>query len=97
MLDYILGSRILNKYFLQDRLKFLHYFTSWFLRYSKIDNSTASLKILINSADLTKSLPESMFWLTDFAVRTPVDFRKPLVYCESGFVKPLCKSTGGFQ
>jgi hypothetical protein len=46
---------------------------------------------------LPKAVPESMFRLTDFVVRTPVVFRKPLVYCESGFRKPLCKATGGFQ
>ncbi len=46
---------------------------------------------------LPKAVPESMFRLTDFAVRTPKDFRKPLVYYEMGFRKPLRKSTGGFQ
>jgi hypothetical protein len=30
------------------------------------------MKILINYTDLTESLPESMFMLTDFAVRTLV-------------------------
>jgi hypothetical protein len=43
------------------------------------------MKILINYADLTESLPESMFMLTDFAVRTLAGFRKQPVYCKSGF------------
>jgi hypothetical protein len=47
---------------------------------------------------LPKAVPESMFRLTDFAVRTPAGFRKPPVYCESGFRKALLlKATGEFQ
>jgi hypothetical protein len=46
---------------------------------------------------LPKAVPESMFRLTDFAIRTLAGFRKPLVYCELGFRKPLHKATGGFQ
>ncbi len=42
---------------------------------------------------LQKAVPESMFQLTDFAVRILAGFRKPLVYCEPGFHK----ATGGFQ
>jgi hypothetical protein len=38
-----------------------------------------------------------MFRLTDLGVSTLAFFRKPLVFCESGFRKPLHKATGGFQ
>ncbi len=54
------------------------------------------MKTLTNYADLTKAVPESMFRLTYFAVRTPVGFRKPMIYCESGFRKQLRKATGRF-
>jgi hypothetical protein len=46
---------------------------------------------------LPKADPESMFQLTDFSVRTLAGFRKPLVFYELGFRKPVCKATGGFQ
>jgi hypothetical protein len=39
--------------------------------------------------------PRSDF--TDFALRTSAVFRKPLVYSELGFQKPLHKATGRFQ
>jgi hypothetical protein len=56
------------------------------------------MKTVTNCATLLKAVPESLFRLTDFAVRTLEGFfSKPLVYCESGFRKPLRKSTGGFQ
>jgi hypothetical protein len=56
------------------------------------------MKTLIDCAALLKAVPESLFQLTDFSVRTlAVFFSKPLVYYESGFQKPLPKSTGGFQ
>ncbi len=47
---------------------------------------------------LLKVVPESLFRLTDFAVRALAGFffSKPLVYCELGFRKPPRKSTGGF-
>ncbi len=45
---------------------------------------------------LLKAVPESLLWLTDFAVRALAGFfSKPLVCCELGFRKPLRKSTGG--
>jgi hypothetical protein len=46
---------------------------------------------------LPKAVPESMFQFTDFARTILAGFRKPHVYCESGFQKLLCKATGGFQ
>jgi hypothetical protein len=46
---------------------------------------------------LPKTVPESMFWLTDFAVRTLVGFRKPLVKCESGFRKLFIQPLAGFS
>jgi hypothetical protein len=47
---------------------------------------------------LLKAGPESLFRLTNFAVRALAGFfSKLLVYCESGFWKPVRKSTGGFQ
>ncbi len=46
---------------------------------------------------LTKAVPESMFRLTDLAERTQADFRKPLVFCESDFRKPIHEVTGGFS
>jgi hypothetical protein len=46
---------------------------------------------------LPKAVPESMFQLTGFAVRTPEGFRKLLVYSESGLQKPSLKATGVFQ
>jgi hypothetical protein len=47
---------------------------------------------------LLKAVPNSLFRLTDFPVRALAGFfSKLLVYCESGFWKPLRKSTGGFQ
>jgi hypothetical protein len=47
---------------------------------------------------LQKAVPESLFRLTDFAVRILAGFfSKPLVYRESGFRKLFCKSNGGFQ
>ncbi len=56
------------------------------------------MKTLTNCAALLKAIPESLFRLTDFAVRALAGFSsKLLVYCESGFRKPLHKSTGGFQ
>jgi hypothetical protein len=56
------------------------------------------MKTLTNYATLLKAVPESLFRLTDFAVRALAGFfSKPLVNCESGFRKPLCKSSGGFQ
>jgi hypothetical protein len=56
------------------------------------------MKTLTNCATLLKAIPESLFWLTDFAVRALAGFfSKLLVYCESGFQKLLRKSTGGFQ
>ncbi len=56
------------------------------------------MKTLTNCAALLKPVPESLFRLTDFSVRALVGFfSEPLVYCESGFRKPLRKSTGGFQ
>jgi hypothetical protein len=46
---------------------------------------------------LPKAVPESMFQLTGFAIRTPAGFRKPLVYSESGLQRPSLKATGVFQ
>jgi hypothetical protein len=47
-----------------------------------------------NCAALLKAVQESLFCLTDFAVRALAGFfSKPLVYCESGFRKPLRKFT----
>jgi hypothetical protein len=46
---------------------------------------------------LPKAVPESMFHLTDFAIRTLAGFRKLLVYCELGFRKLLHKAIGRFQ
>jgi hypothetical protein len=46
---------------------------------------------------LLKAVPESMFRLTDFALRTLAGFRKPLVYRESGFQKPLRKASSGYD
>jgi hypothetical protein len=46
---------------------------------------------------LPNAVPESMFLLIDFAVITRVGFRMLLVYCESGFQKPLQKAYGRFQ
>jgi hypothetical protein len=43
---------------------------------------------------LLKAVAESMVLLTDFAVRTPVGFKKPLI---SGFRKPLSKATDRFK
>ncbi len=48
------------------------------------------MKTLTNCAALLllllKAVPESLFRLTDFAVRALAGFfTKPLVYCESGF------------
>jgi hypothetical protein len=56
------------------------------------------MKTLTNCATLRKAVPESLFQLTDFAVRALAGFfSKRLVFYESGFRKPLRKSTGGFQ
>jgi hypothetical protein len=46
---------------------------------------------------LVNAVPESMFRLTDFTVRTLAGFRKPLVYSEPGFQKLFHKAPGGFQ
>jgi hypothetical protein len=55
-------------------------------------------KHLLIVQTLLKAISESLFRLTDFAVRALAGFfSKPLVYCELGFRKPLRKSTGGFQ
>jgi hypothetical protein len=55
------------------------------------------MKTLLIVENLPNAVPESMFWLTDLAVRTMVCFRKLPVFCEPGFQKPLRKATGGFQ
>jgi hypothetical protein len=56
------------------------------------------MKTLTNCATLLKAVPESLFQLTNFAVRALAGFlSNPLMYCESGFRKLLHKSTGGFQ
>jgi hypothetical protein len=56
------------------------------------------MKTLTYCADLSESPPEALFQLTDLAVRALAGFfSKLLVYFESGFQKPLRKSTGGFQ
>ncbi len=55
------------------------------------------MKTLTIFADLPESRSRIYVLLTDFVVGTLVSFKKPFVYCESGFGKPLCKATGGFQ
>ncbi len=56
------------------------------------------MKNLLIVQTLLKAVPESLLRLTDFAVRALAGFSsKPLVHCESGFRKPLCKSTAGFS
>ncbi len=56
------------------------------------------MKTLTYCATLLKAVPESLFQLTDFTVRALAGFfSKPLVFYESGFQKPLRKSTNGFQ
>jgi hypothetical protein len=55
-------------------------------------------KHLLIVQTLLKAVPESLFRRTDFVMRALAGFlSKPFVYCESGFWKPLRKSTGGFQ
>ncbi len=46
---------------------------------------------------MPKAVLESMFLLTDYALRTLTGFRKPLVSCESGFQKPFRKAPGRFK
>jgi hypothetical protein len=47
---------------------------------------------------LLKAVPESLFRFTDADVRALAGFfSKPLMYFESGFRKPLHRSTGGFS
>jgi hypothetical protein len=47
------------------------------------------LKHILTMQILLKATPESMFRLFDFAVRTTAGFRKPLVYCELGYIRLL--------
>ncbi len=54
------------------------------------------MKTLTNCATLLKAVPESLFRLTYCFKGTGGFFSKLLVYCESGFRKPLHKSAGGF-
>ncbi len=46
------------------------------------DFYTATIKTLTNYVDLTEAIQESMFRLTNLAVRTQAGFRKLLVYCD---------------
>ncbi len=46
---------------------------------------------------LPKSVPESMFLITDFAVRTLAGFRKLLVYCESVSESRFVRLLAGFR
>jgi hypothetical protein len=74
---------------------FFSFLSSW--DFQKLLFNLLVWETLLIMQTLPKTVPESMFQLTDFAIRTLVGFRKPLVYCESGFRKLLHKATSVFQ
>jgi hypothetical protein len=68
--------------------------SSWYIQ--KFILKLLLSKHLLIRQIVPKAVPESMLRLTDFTVWTLAGFRKPLVYCESGFQKPFHQACGGF-
>ncbi len=68
---------------------FIYFVVPWYLKFIF---KLLLWKYLQITQNLLKAVPESIFRLTDFAVRTLAGSRKPLVSFELGFRKLLCKS-----